>query len=99
VVKKVAAAATSVSSIKAFPTVGLALQLEVPTVVSSIRVLKVGEECWNSRLDGRLDVVAASIHLETVAASCWVPLAICCWPSSFKTSRKASCQCRDVEVP
>jgi hypothetical protein len=30
--KKVAAAVTSVSSMEAFPTTGLALQLEVPTV-------------------------------------------------------------------
>jgi hypothetical protein len=36
---------TSVSSTKAFPTVGLALQLEVPTTVASIPGLKVGEEC------------------------------------------------------
>jgi hypothetical protein len=29
----------------------------------------VGEECWNSDLDGRLQVVATSIHLEVVVAS------------------------------
>jgi hypothetical protein len=30
---------------------------------------KVGEECWNSRLDDRLEAVAASIHLEVMAAT------------------------------
>jgi hypothetical protein len=41
--KKVAAATASVSSMEAFPTAGLALQLEVPTVVAaSIRGRKVG---------------------------------------------------------
>jgi hypothetical protein len=29
----------------------------------------VGEECWKSDLDGRLEVVATSIHLEVVVAS------------------------------
>jgi hypothetical protein len=70
--KKVAAAVTavSVSSTEAFPTVGPTLQLEVPTVaVSSIPGWKVGEECWNSRLDGWLEVVVASIHLKAVKAS------------------------------
>jgi hypothetical protein len=43
---------------EAFPTVGLALQLEVPTAVASIPELKVGEECWNSGLNGRLKAVA-----------------------------------------
>jgi hypothetical protein len=66
----VAAAVASVSSTKAFPTVGLALQLEVSTTtVPSIRGRKVGEECWNSGLDGRLEVMAASIHLEAVATT------------------------------
>jgi hypothetical protein len=38
VVKKIDVAAVSVSSTEAFPTVGLALQLEVPmTVAASIR--------------------------------------------------------------
>jgi hypothetical protein len=54
VVKKKVAAATasvSVSSMEAFPTAGLALRLEVPTVVAaSIRGRKVGEKCWNSGL-------------------------------------------------
>jgi hypothetical protein len=51
------------------PHGGLALQLEVPTVaVASIPGRKV-EECWNSGLDGRLEVVTASIHLKVVAAS------------------------------
>jgi hypothetical protein len=43
VAKKVFTA--SVSSTEAFPMVGLALQLEVPTTVASIPDLKVGEEC------------------------------------------------------
>jgi hypothetical protein len=58
-----------VSSTEAFPTVGLALQLEVPTMVTSIPGLEMGEECWNSGLDGRLEAMAASIHLEAVVAS------------------------------
>jgi hypothetical protein len=36
---------------------------------ASIRDRKVGEECRNSSLDGRLEAVAASIHLKAVAAS------------------------------
>jgi hypothetical protein len=68
--KNVAVAATSVSSTEAFPTVGLALQLEVPTAAAtSIRSQKVGEECWNFGLDGRLEVVVASIYLKAVVAS------------------------------
>jgi hypothetical protein len=44
--KKVTTTAVLVSSTKAFPTAGLALQLEVPTVVTtSIRGRKVEEEC------------------------------------------------------
>jgi hypothetical protein len=44
--KKVAAVVALVSSTEAFPIVGLALQLEVPTaVVASILGRKVGEEC------------------------------------------------------
>jgi hypothetical protein len=44
--RKVAAATTSVSSTEAFLTVGLALQLEVPTTAAaSIHCWKVGEEC------------------------------------------------------
>jgi hypothetical protein len=44
--KKVVAVVALVSSTKAFPIVGLALQLEVPTaVVASILGRKVGEEC------------------------------------------------------
>jgi hypothetical protein len=67
VAKKVIAAA---SSTEAFPTAGLALQLEVPTVAAAnICGRKVGEECRNSDLDGRLEAVATSIHLKTVAAS------------------------------
>jgi hypothetical protein len=48
--KKVVAAATS--STEAFPTARLALQLEVLTVAASIPGRKVGEEYWNSGLDG-----------------------------------------------
>jgi hypothetical protein len=59
--KKVAAAVVSVSSMKAFPRTGLALQLEEPTVAASIYGPNVGEECWNSSLDGWLEAVAASI--------------------------------------
>jgi hypothetical protein len=44
--KKVVAAAVSVSSMEAFPTAGLALQLEVPTAaVASIHSQKMGYEC------------------------------------------------------
>jgi hypothetical protein len=68
--KKVATAAASVSSTEAFPMVGLALKLEVLTVATaSIPGRKVGEECWNSGLDDRLEAMAASIHLKAVAAS------------------------------
>jgi hypothetical protein len=41
----------------------------MPTVATRITGLKVGEEYWNSGLDGRLEVVAVSIHLEAVAAN------------------------------
>jgi hypothetical protein len=62
--KKVVVATTLVLSTKAFPMVGLALQLEVPTTaVASIPGQKVGEECWNIGLHGRLEAVVASIHL------------------------------------
>jgi hypothetical protein len=61
--KKVAVATASVSSTEAFPTAGLALELEVPTTAAaSIPGQKVGEECWNSALDGRLEVVVASMR-------------------------------------
>jgi hypothetical protein len=49
---------------------GLALQLEVPMVAAaSICGWKVGEECWNSGLDGRLEAVVPSIYLEAAAAA------------------------------
>jgi hypothetical protein len=49
----------------------------VPTAAMiSIPSLKVGEECWNSGLDGRLEVVAASIQLEAVAASIQLEVAV-----------------------
>jgi hypothetical protein len=41
----------------------------VPTVVASIPGSKVGEECWNSGLDIRLEAVATNIDLETMAVS------------------------------
>jgi hypothetical protein len=60
--KKVVATTASVSSMEAFPTAGLTLHLEVPmAAAASILYRKVGEECWNSSLDGRLEAVAASI--------------------------------------
>jgi hypothetical protein len=44
--KKVIVAVASMSSMEAFPMMGLALQVEVPTVVTaSILGRKVGEEC------------------------------------------------------
>jgi hypothetical protein len=55
-----------VSSTEAFPTAGLALQVEVPTVsvmVASIPGPMVGDECWNSGLE------VASIQLEAVVAT------------------------------
>jgi hypothetical protein len=68
--KNVTTAMASVSSMEAFPTVGLALQLEVPMAAAAIlRSWKVEEECWNSGLDGRLETMAASIHLKAVVAS------------------------------
>jgi hypothetical protein len=68
--KKVTVATASISSSEAFPTTGLALKMEVPTpVVASILDRKVGEECWNSGLDGRLEAVLASIHLKVVVVS------------------------------
>jgi hypothetical protein len=63
--KNVVVVAASVSSMKAIPTAGLALELEEPTAaVACIPGRKVGEECWNSYLDGRLEAVAGSIQLE-----------------------------------
>jgi hypothetical protein len=59
--KKMAVIAALVSSTKAFPMAGLALQLKMPTVATRIAGPKVGDECWNSGLDGRLEVVAESI--------------------------------------
>jgi hypothetical protein len=48
---------------------GLALQLGVPMVVASIPGLEVGEECWNSGLNSRLEAVAASIYLDAAVAA------------------------------
>jgi hypothetical protein len=50
--KKVVAAVASVSFTEAFPMAGLTLQLEVSTTAASIPGQKVGEEYWNSALDG-----------------------------------------------
>jgi hypothetical protein len=61
--------AVLMSSTKAFPMVGLALQVEVPMMAVSIPGQKVGEECWNSSLDARLKTMMASIQLEAVAAT------------------------------
>jgi hypothetical protein len=67
--KKVPTVAASVSSTKAFPTAGLALQPEVPiVVVASIPGRKV-EECWNYDLESRLGVVVARIQLEVAVAA------------------------------
>jgi hypothetical protein len=75
--KKVAAAAGSKSSTEAFPTAELALQLEVPTAAAaSISGRKVGEECWNSGLNSRLEAVVASIHLKVVAANIQLEAAV-----------------------
>jgi hypothetical protein len=41
----------------------------VPIETTSIPDLKVGDECWNFDLDGRLEAVVANIHLEAIAAS------------------------------
>jgi hypothetical protein len=68
--KEVTVVATLVLSTEAFPTAGLILQLEVPTTAAtSIPGRKVGEECWNSGLNGRLETVAASIQLEVAVAT------------------------------
>jgi hypothetical protein len=76
----------SVLSTKAFPTIGLALQLKMPTTAAaSIPSRKVGEECWNSSLDDRLKAVVASIQLEAAvtamseAARLWEILPIASW--------------------
>jgi hypothetical protein len=54
---------------EAFPRAGLALQLEVSTAVAaSIPGRKVGVECWNTGLDGRLEAVVANIQLEVAMA-------------------------------
>jgi hypothetical protein len=61
VVKKKVTVASRSSS-EAFPMAGLPLQLEVPKIaVTSVPSLKVGEEWWNSGLDGRLEAVPANI--------------------------------------
>jgi hypothetical protein len=75
--KKVSATVALVSSMEAFPMVRLALELEVPTaVVASIPGRKLGDECWNSGLDGQLEVVVASIQLKALAASIQLEVAV-----------------------
>jgi hypothetical protein len=75
--KKVVVAAASVLSMEAFLMVGLALQLEMPTAAAtSVPGRKVGEECWNSGLDGRLEAVAASIQLQAMEASIQLDAAV-----------------------
>jgi hypothetical protein len=64
--KKVVVAAASVLSMEAFLMVGLALQLEMPTAAAaSVPGRKVGEECWNSGLDGRLEAVVMTTSEAT----------------------------------
>jgi hypothetical protein len=70
--KEATVIAALVLSTEAFPTAGLIHHLEVPTTaVTSIPGRKVGGggECWNSGLDGRLEMVAASIQLEVAVAT------------------------------
>jgi hypothetical protein len=66
----------SVLSTEAIPTAGLALQLEVPMATVSIPGPKMGEECWNSGLDARLEVAVANIHLEAMVASIQLEAAV-----------------------
>jgi hypothetical protein len=62
--KKVTAAGMAGLSTEVLPIAGLAVQLEVPMVaVESILGRKVGEECWNAGMNGRLEAVAACIQL------------------------------------
>jgi hypothetical protein len=75
VVKKEVVVA-SMSSMEAFPTTGIALQLEVSMTAASISGPKVGEECWNSGLDARLEAVAANIHLEAVVTNILVVVVV-----------------------
>jgi hypothetical protein len=84
--KKVVASAVSRLSTEAFPMVGFALQLVVPTAATtSIPSRKVGEECWNSGLDGQLEAVPASVQLEVAmtamseAAQLWETLPTTSW--------------------
>jgi hypothetical protein len=75
--KKVATAAVSVSSMEAFLMAGLAVQLEVPMTAASIPCLKVGEECWNSDLDSRLEAVVVAMSKsarlrEILPTTSWV---------------------------
>jgi hypothetical protein len=83
---KVAATVASVSSTEAFPTLGLALQLEVPTAAATgIPCQKVGEDYWNSSLDGQLEAVVVDIQLEAAvvatseAAWLWETLPMTSW--------------------
>jgi hypothetical protein len=64
--------ATSVSSMEVFPTAGL----EVPMAMASIPGPKMGEECWNFGMDDWLEAVAVIIHLEAVAGSIQLEVAV-----------------------
>jgi hypothetical protein len=59
-------AVTLVSSTEAFSTMRFVLQVEVSTAAANILGPKMGEECWNSGLDVRLEAVVVSIQLEAV---------------------------------
>jgi hypothetical protein len=74
--KKVDAAAALVSSMEAFPTAGLDPPAGGAHGNDHYPCPGDGEECWNSSLNGRLEVVAASIHLEVVAASIQLEAAV-----------------------
>jgi hypothetical protein len=55
----------------------LALQLEVPTTVAaSIPGQKMGGECWNYGMYGRMEAVVASIQPQVVAASIHLEAAV-----------------------
>jgi hypothetical protein len=43
---------------------------------TSIPDRKVGDECWNSGLNGRLEAVAVSIHLKAVVTSIQLEIAV-----------------------
>jgi hypothetical protein len=73
-------------STEAFPTVGLTIQLEVPTVAANIPSPKLGEECCKSGLDARLEAVTASIHLEAMATRIQLEAAVAATSKSARLS-------------